>query len=444
MMKRQMLVGFVALAGLAAGAYASDVGKRYPSEKVTYEDPVTHLTITRLTTSPANDAKIYQTHQQWTADGKHIVFRSNRPADGRMQAFAVNEQTGDTIQLTEGNADAGNLNVARKSNRLYYFRNTDAGQVLVELELTPLLADSAAGKLKGPEAYERVLPMPEGMRVAGGSGLDADENVMYFGLNRDPNAGRGRGAGGGGGAVAAAGAGRGAATAPASRPAGASVAQHPSALIAMDIHTGKATVAAEIPFTIGHIQGNPWVSGEVLFCHETGGDAPQRMWYATLADGTWSHKALYPETPDEWVTHECVIDKDHVSFNIMGHQPRLRAKPTGVAVINFRTNALQVYGPPTTEVQGFWHNNGSADGKWLAGDTFQGNLYLIDRLSGDTTLLTTDHKMKPDHIHPTFSPDSSRILIQSGHFSDGQSLDIMTVPVVPLHKAVEPAKPVQP
>jgi oligogalacturonide lyase len=439
MVRTRMFAGSLLLAAVAVPAFGSDVGKRYPSEKATYEDPATKLTITRLTTSPANDAKIYQTHQQWAADGKHIIFRSNRAEGGRTQAFAVNEQTGDIVQLTEGNADAGNLNVARKSNRLYYFRNSPEGQLLVELELTPLLADAAAGSVKPPEAYERTVKMPEGMRVAGGSGLDADENVMYFGLNRDPNAGRGGGPGRGAGAA------DGVATRPASRPAGASVAQHPSALIAMDIHTGTATVAAEIPFTIGHIQGNPWVSGEVLFCHETGGDAPQRMWYATLASGgSWSHKPLYPETPDEWVTHECVIDKDHVSFNIMGHLPRLRAKPTGVAVINLRTNDLQMYGPPTTEARGFWHNNGSPDGKWLAGDTFEGNLYLIDRASGEKMLLTTDHKMKPDHIHPTFSPDSSRILIQSGHFSDGQSLDIMTVPVAPPHKGAEPSKAAQP
>jgi oligogalacturonide lyase len=144
-MKRVWLVLPVAVMGMGMVARGSDVGKRYPSEKVTYEDPVTQVTITRLTTSPANDAKIYQTHQQWAADGKHIIFRSNRAGGRAMQAFAVNEETGDIVQLTEGAADAGNLNVARKSNRLYYFRTMgegrDAGQVLVALELTPLLAD---------------------------------------------------------------------------------------------------------------------------------------------------------------------------------------------------------------------------------------------------------------------------------------------------------------
>ena len=40
-----------------------------------------------------------------------------------------------------------------------------------------------------------------------------------------------------------------------------------------------------------------------------------------------------------------------------------------------------------------------------------------------------DHKMKPDHAHPTFSPDGKRILIESGLLADGKSLDIMTINV---------------
>jgi oligogalacturonide lyase len=37
--------------------------------------------------------------------------------------------------------------------------------------------------------------------------------------------------------------------------------------------------------------------------------------------------------------------------------------------------------------------------------------------------------MQPDHAHPTFSPDSRRILIESGLLADGRSLDLMVVPI---------------
>jgi oligogalacturonide lyase len=144
---------------------------------------------------------------------------------------------------------------------------------------------------------------------------------------------------------------------------------------------------------------------------------------------------LYVETPDEWVTHEAIIGRDEVVFNILGHLPRLRARPTGIAVINLRTNEMKLYGQVSAgqgwgeDGRGFWHSNGSPDGRWLVGDTFAGNVWLINRQTGAMTLLTTDHKMRPDHAHPTFSPDSKRILIQSGLLSNGQNLDLMIIPI---------------
>lgn len=73
---------------LAPGAAASDVGKRLPSECRVLVDRITGVPITALTTSPANDAKIYQTHPQGTFDGQYIIFRSNRTGS-QSQAFAV-------------------------------------------------------------------------------------------------------------------------------------------------------------------------------------------------------------------------------------------------------------------------------------------------------------------------------------------------------------------
>jgi len=78
----------------------------------TFVDATTGVTVTALTTGTFNDAKIYQTHPQWTADGQYVIFRSNRAAGGRSQAFAVREATGDIIQLTEGATNTGSLNVA--------------------------------------------------------------------------------------------------------------------------------------------------------------------------------------------------------------------------------------------------------------------------------------------------------------------------------------------
>ncbi|HER07979.1 MAG TPA: hypothetical protein ENO20_03625, partial [Bacteroides sp.] len=77
----------------------AQIGTRFPSERKVVQDPVTGVDLIFLTSTPAGDHKIYQTHNQWTSDGKWLIFRSRR-ASG--EAMAVNEQTGDMVQVTEG------------------------------------------------------------------------------------------------------------------------------------------------------------------------------------------------------------------------------------------------------------------------------------------------------------------------------------------------------
>ena len=80
---------------------------------------------------------------------------------------------------------------------------------------------------------------------------------------------------------------------------------------------------------------------------------------------------------------------------------------------------------------GFWHVNGSSDGRFAAGDDFSRSLYLIDRNTHEMIMLTTGHKdTAADHPHPTFSPDGTRIEIQSAMLSaDNKSMNICIVPV---------------
>ena len=99
---------------------SAQIGTRFPSEKKVVTDPVTGTQLTFLTSKQAGDSKIYQTHNQWTADGNWVIFRSDRV---RGEAFAVNEKSGDIVQVSEGGY-TGMLNVARKSMKLYFMRNT--------------------------------------------------------------------------------------------------------------------------------------------------------------------------------------------------------------------------------------------------------------------------------------------------------------------------------
>jgi len=446
-----------------ASTASAQIGRRFPSEKKVVPDPVTGIPLTFLTSTPAGDSKIYPTHPQWTSDGKWLIFRSSRAAG---QAMAVNEETGDILQVTEAGY-TGMLCVARHSMKLYVMRDPTDGAArgggaapapgappagsgapgargagpnrprrpfqVVEIDLAKLFADSAAGALKAATVYERVCgTIPADMGAAGGDmALDANENVAYFRMSGGDLASR--------------------------LPAGAKIAEPfgprgmgagPAGLAGMNLQTGEIRFIVSVPFQIGHVQTNPWVPGEIVFCWETGGKAPQRTW-TVMADGT-GLRPLYPEAPYEWITHEAVITRDEVAIAILGHRranasagPGQEAAwgpagkpehPTGVGIVNLRTREMRIVGqlPVGDPGNSIWHVNGSADGRWAVADDFQYRLWLIDRHTGQMILLSDNgHKRTAaDHQHPTFNADGTRIEIQFAMLSaDGRSMNICIVPV---------------
>ncbi len=424
----------VALLALATALTASaQLGQRFPSERKVVPDPVTGVPLTFLTSKEVGDSKIYPTHPQWTSDGQWVVFRSRRVPG---EAMAVNEKTGDLVQVTEGGY-RGSLCIAQNSMRLFYSRYIDYPTVganpdrrkmdpvpveVVSVDLAKLFADSAAGTLKPAAAYETVYgTIPLAYDGAGELALDANEDVVYFrmlgeaagpllppGTKIEEKFGpRGMGAG-------------------------------PTGVAKMILATGKVEPVVAVPFQVGHIQSNPWVSGEIVFCWETGGKSPQRTW-TVKADGT-GLKALFPESPFDWVTHEAIITKDEVAMAVLGfREPDVndgwgtagsRAHPTGLFIANLRTGEIYNAGQ-TKSGSGLWHVHGSPDGRWAVGDDFARNLWLIDRRTNEMRLLSTGHKFTAaDHTHPTFSMDSTRIEIQSAMLSeDDRTLNICIVPV---------------
>lgn len=411
----------------------AQLGQRFPSERKIVTDPVTGVPLTFLTTTSAGDSKIYPTHPQWTADGEWVIFRTRR-AEGN--AVAVHETTGDMVQVTEGGY-RGSLCIAQKSMRLFYNRYTDHATKpmsarrqgdpptpveVVSVDLARLFADSAADTLQPAAAYETVHgTIPLAYNGAGELALDADENVVYFrmleeaaapllpaGTKIEPDFGpRNMGAG-------------------------------PTGVAKMDLTTGEVSPVVAVPFQVGHIQANPWVSGEIVFCWETGGKSPQRTWIVQ-ADGT-GLRPLFPENEYDWVTHEVIVGPDEVAFAILGHRnigvdddwgkAASRLRPTGLGIVNLRTNETYIEGQ-TRAGSGLWHVHASPDGRWAVGDDFARNLWLIDRRTHEMRLLTTGHKPSArDHVHPTFSMDGTRIQIQSAMLAeDDRALNICIVPV---------------
>ena len=461
---RAFLATVLALAFV--GNASAQIGRRFPSEKKIVVDPVTGVPLTFLTSKPAGDSKIYQTHHQWTADGQWLVFRSNRVPG---QAMAVNEATGDLVQVTEGGF-TGMLCLADHSMSLYFLRilplpgeaitpppdvasiasagtpRTDGPgdtapaaaaarggrggrggprgpSQIIRVDLGKLFADSAAGKLQGAAAYEHVCgTVPPEFGAVGDVALDPTEEFVYFRVGNKELAAQH--------------------LAPDTKPAAAfgprNMGAGPTGLASMNLKTGAMKMITAVPFQIGHVQTNPYLPGEIVFCWETGGKAAQRTW-TVLADGT-GLRPLYPEAPYDWVTHEAVITKDEVAIAILGHRKPgvnddwgisgTREHPTGLAIVNLRTREMRIAGQTKTG-SGLWHVHGSPDGRWAVGDDFARNIYLIDRTTDEVILLSADHKRTAaDHPHPTFSADSTRIQIQSAMLAeDGRAMNICVIPV---------------
>ena len=420
----------------------AQIGKRFPPERKLVKDPVTGTMLTFVTSKPFGDSKIYQTHTQWTADGQWLIFRSGR---AKNEAMAVNESTGDIVQVTEGGY-TGMLCIARKSMKLYFMRfsssdtasrrSAGAMQVVVA-DLEKVFKDSKAGKMQAASYYQHVCgTIPAELGAGGDMALDANEESVYFRVGKTEAAKH--------------------------LPVNAKIENNfgprnmgagPAGLMSMNVSTGQLKYIVSVPFQIGHVQTNPWIPGEIVFCWETGGKSPQRTW-TVMADGS-GLRPLYPESEYEWVTHEAVITKDEVAIAIMGHRKiggldstgtavsganpgqdaawgpsGTREKPTGLGVVNLRTREMRIIAQ-TPSGSGLWHVNGSADGRWAVGDDFARNIYLIDRHTGEMLLLSTGHKpTAADHPHPTFNADGTKIEIQSAMLSDdNRSMNICIIPV---------------
>ena len=174
----------ISIAVLCATSLLAQIGRRFPSERKVINDPKTGVELVFLTSkSGTGDSKIYQTHNQWTSDGRWVIFRSDRV---KGEAMAVNEETGDMVQVTEGGF-TGMLCVARKSMNLYIMRvrkdknDKRTGMEVVEINLEKLFADSEAGQLKKKQVYERLCGViPADMCNEGDMALDGSETMVYF------------------------------------------------------------------------------------------------------------------------------------------------------------------------------------------------------------------------------------------------------------------------
>lgn len=385
-----LLVLFSLVTSRAAGATpdpaeASAVGRRLPSERSVTTDPETGAELVFLTNDPAADIKIYQTHPSWTPDGRWIVFSSDR--SGSAQIYAVDERDGTIVQLTdEPEIDRGQIVLSRHERGVF----TVAGRDIVRIDFGALLDADGDRKTGNPsDSRSVVASLPRGAKLSGTMSLDANEEELYAGLE---------------------------------------LADRPAAerweIASVDCATGEWRTVTALGFQVGHVQASPTRSGLLQFCHETGGDAGQRMWRVRSdANGL---APFYRETFGEWVTHEVWQDGERAIFTIWPgpEGSAMRRNPHGIASVNIDGEVTFHSRSP------YWHVTAAPGSSTAVADTLAGDILRVDLESGEHDVITRGHRPGATgaHAHPTMHPDGARVLFNS---SRNGNADLCVVRVEP-------------
>lgn len=321
-----------------------------------YVDERTGARVHTLTPGASADVVVYQTHAMWTRNMEYLLFHSDRSGTA-MAPHALCMRTGEVRPIIPDRCPAFAL--AWDSSDFYYLE----GRTLYHLDVIDAFAGAAR-----PEAIAE-LPT-ECLGAAGGLSAGAGGAAVYT--------------------------------------AGVLEADKRWGLFACDLKARAWRRINSVDFPTGHVQANPYVPGQISFCHETGGDAPQRTWFADAATG--ETRPMYRETYGEWVTHEVWWGPDRMLFTIWPYDDAHRAKPHGVAVVGRDSGTMEIlFQYPA------WHTHGTRDGRWAMGDDFDRNIWLIDPQLKERRLLTQGHLGKDckTHPHASFTPDGRAIVFAS-------------------------------
>lgn len=330
-----------------------------------YRDERTGAWVRDLTPAASRAQGTYQTHPMWTQGMEYLLFSAEKA--GKMTPHVLQMKTGEIRELVEGGV--GSCVLEPKRGRVYYEKK----RTIYAIDIEPAFRREGGPHAGGPPTVA-TLPA-EAIRVEGGLSLDAKADLLYAGVVLEEKT--------------------------------------KWAILALDVASLNGTdghwqTVTQLDFRVGHVQANPLVPRIIMFCHETGGDAPQRTWVVN-ADGT-DLGPFYKETYNEWVTHEVWWGGDRAVFTIWPYDEEHKRKPHGVVSVNLAT------GKPTVHAQfPAWHTHGSPDGKWLVADDFERNIWLIKTETGERRLLTQGHLGKgfDTHPHPSFTPDSKAVIFTS-------------------------------
>lgn len=330
---------------------ASNAGRDWGVERTTYTDPVTGLRIEEMTAPGSIADNLYFHVSNFTADNRYLLFVSDRT--GTPQLFRAEVATGRIVQITDDPAiNARNaLPDPVHASIVYLHRGAELLAVNIQDFTTRKI-----GTIPGPSI--------------GGFGqpsLTADGKALTVTKQRD---------------------------------------EHTWEIGLIDLATGAYRTVLTQGFRIGHVQHSP-TDPLIFYVWETGGYAPQRSWLVN-DDGTGNRPFYTPVDPKkwltplkEWMTHEAWV-KDTGDMTMINDK-------VGVMLLKKDGSARLV------RAGNYWHAAPRSDGKFIAIDDQEGNVWISETRTGNIRLLATGIRDKVRvHGHVSFDRQGRYIQFHTG------------------------------
>ncbi|MEP0844901.1 MAG: PD40 domain-containing protein [Phycisphaerae bacterium] len=370
-----------------------------PAEHEVLVEPDTGAKVVFATTHPGTDRNLYFHDRSWLSDGSLAVFYSDR--GGRQTLYGYAEATGNLVELIpEGQPPAGSVTCSRRGNRIYGVCDGAACAWAVACRFEP--------ELRVEVRRRRIADLPRNGGLTSSLNENADGRLLSVSFVD----------------------------------ADAPGVYH---IAVIEVQTGRITPVARVDFPVSHVQFS-WTRPDLLMFARTypqGDRMPQasgpspvagapghvvgtqpapaphyRIWLVDLSGKPpWP---IYPQVPDELVTHECWWTEERLTFCGGHHVP----DESHVKVFDLKTGRISIIGagswwPAASQRQitrrSWWHAAGSPDGRWVVADNFHGDIVLFDALTTRERPLTTGHRKlgQPHHPHPGWAESSDRVVFTS-------------------------------
>jgi len=378
----------------------------FPSERSTSLDSETGATVIQWTNAPCTNQHLYFTTFSVTADDRWLVFLSDR--DGSPNLYAIKRVDGSIRRLSHNESgllrsyvypEGGLQGLSKASpcldpyhNRIFYIR--DDAICFTDLD------ERAASE-------QKVCDLPAGWYGAY-THLSPDGRTFCVPCT-DPGAFSGE------------------------KTQWEQLGKVPlrmqkdhlvSRIYLIDVETGKARIAAEVPFWVTHVQFDPAGSGRIVFNLEgqiagKGSPLPNRIW---CLEPTGDFRPISDEPANEWRSHENWAPDGK---SIVYHGVR-----DGRAFVAARTWEGDLLHETSIEGAEFWHATGAPDGRRKFVDRRDGFISILDPGATEGRLVDlcrhdTTYTQQDAHAHPLVTPSGQSVIFTSNRSGNCQVYEVL-------------------